>query len=73
MHFFFYIGNAHGCHEMKSFVFTKPVNLKTGHNYISILGVLTGLPVSIYIHRLETLKFETIYVTPKKSMILKML
>ncbi|XP_010431800.1 PREDICTED: beta-galactosidase 14 [Camelina sativa] len=41
-----YAGNAHGSHEMKSFVFEKPVNLKTGDNHISILGVLTGLPDS---------------------------
>ncbi|VVB09607.1 unnamed protein product [Arabis nemorensis] len=41
-----YQGNEHGSHEMKSFVFTKPLNLKTGDNYISILGVLTGLPDS---------------------------
>ncbi|XP_010446366.1 PREDICTED: beta-galactosidase 14-like [Camelina sativa] len=41
-----YAGNAHGSHEMKSFVFEKPINLKTGDNHISILGVLTGLPDS---------------------------
>lgn len=50
--FFFYVmallfvGNGHGSHEMKSFVFAKPVKFKTGDNRISILGVLTGLPVS---------------------------
>ncbi|KAL1190208.1 Beta-galactosidase 14 [Cardamine amara subsp. amara] len=41
-----YAGNAHGSHEMKSFVFSKPVKLKIGDNRISILGVLTGLPDS---------------------------
>ncbi|CAN8328842.1 unnamed protein product [Cochlearia groenlandica] len=41
-----YAGNAHGSHEMKSFVFKKPVKLKTGENHITILGVLTGFPDS---------------------------
>ncbi|KAF2532781.1 hypothetical protein F2Q70_00033641 [Brassica cretica] len=41
-----YVGNKHGSHEMKSFVFKKPVKLKPGDNHISILGVLTGFPDS---------------------------
>ncbi|XP_010548094.1 PREDICTED: beta-galactosidase 11 [Tarenaya hassleriana] len=41
-----YIGNAHGSHEEKSFVFQKAVNLKEGVNHLAMLGVLTGYPDS---------------------------
>ncbi|XP_010468659.1 PREDICTED: beta-galactosidase 13-like [Camelina sativa] len=41
-----YLGNGHGSHEEKSFVFQKPVSLKEGENHLSMLGVLTGFPDS---------------------------
>ncbi|XP_056164652.1 beta-galactosidase 13-like [Syzygium oleosum] len=41
-----YIGTAHGNHVEKSFVFQKPVHLKPGTNYISLLGMTVGLPDS---------------------------
>ncbi|XP_021900379.1 beta-galactosidase 13-like [Carica papaya] len=41
-----YVGNAHGSHEEKSFVFQKPIKLHVGVNDITILGMLTGFPDS---------------------------
>ncbi|KAL9840950.1 putative beta-galactosidase [Arabidopsis thaliana] len=41
-----YLGNGHGSHEEKSFVFQKPVTLKEGENHLTMLGVLTGFPDS---------------------------
>ncbi|XP_010489252.1 PREDICTED: beta-galactosidase 13-like [Camelina sativa] len=41
-----YLGNGHGSHEEKSFVFQKPVSLKEGENHLAMLGVLTGFPDS---------------------------
>ncbi|XP_009107264.1 beta-galactosidase 11 [Brassica rapa] len=41
-----YLGNGHGSHDEKSFVFQKPVTLKAGENHLVMLGVLTGFPDS---------------------------
>lgn len=41
----FFPGNGHGSHEEKSFVFQKPVELKSGENHLVMLGVVTGFPV----------------------------
>ncbi|KAJ7944137.1 Beta-galactosidase [Quillaja saponaria] len=41
-----YIGTAHGNNIEKSFVFRKPVTLKTGMNNISLLCATVGLPDS---------------------------
>ncbi|KAJ4889184.1 Beta-galactosidase 13 [Raphanus sativus] len=41
-----YLGNGHGSHEEKSFVFQKKVSLKEGENHLTMLGVLTGFPDS---------------------------
>ncbi|CAF1706391.1 unnamed protein product [Brassica oleracea var. botrytis] len=41
-----YLGNGHGSHDEKSFVFQKPVALKEGDNHLTMLGVLTGFPDS---------------------------
>ncbi|BAT77461.1 hypothetical protein VIGAN_02004000 [Vigna angularis var. angularis] len=40
------IGTAHGTHEEKSFDFQRPVQLRVGTNYISILAGTVGLPDS---------------------------
>jgi len=39
------LGTAHGTHEKKSFKFQRPVPLRVGTNYISILAGTVGLPV----------------------------
>ncbi|CAN8229350.1 unnamed protein product [Cochlearia groenlandica] len=41
-----YLGNGHGSHDEKSFVFQKTVTLKAGDNDLVMLGVLTGFPDS---------------------------
>ncbi|KAL6963709.1 hypothetical protein U1Q18_034714, partial [Sarracenia purpurea var. burkii] len=41
-----YIGFGHGSNIEKSFVFVKPINLKTGVNHITLLGMTVGLPNS---------------------------
>ncbi|XP_013598156.1 PREDICTED: beta-galactosidase 11 [Brassica oleracea var. oleracea] len=41
-----YLGNGHGSHDEKSFVFQEPVTLKEGENHLVMLGVLTGFPDS---------------------------
>ncbi|XP_027902823.1 beta-galactosidase 13-like [Vigna unguiculata] len=41
-----FIGTAHGTHEKKSFKFQRPVPLRVGTNYISILAGTVGLPDS---------------------------
>ncbi|XP_047162343.1 beta-galactosidase 13-like [Vigna umbellata] len=40
------VGTAHGTHEEKSFDFQRPVQLRVGTNYISILAGTVGLPDS---------------------------
>ncbi|CAA7016575.1 unnamed protein product [Microthlaspi erraticum] len=41
-----YLGNGHGSHDEKSFVFQKTVAIKSGENKLVMLGVLTGFPDS---------------------------
>ncbi|KAA8546108.1 hypothetical protein F0562_020441 [Nyssa sinensis] len=41
-----YIGSGHGSNIEKSFVFQKPIKLKTGINHITLLGMTVGLPDS---------------------------
>ncbi|KAL1316021.1 hypothetical protein AAHE18_15G034600 [Arachis hypogaea] len=41
-----YIGSGHGTLIRKNFVFKKPISLKPGINYISILGATVGFPDS---------------------------
>ncbi|KAJ3692808.1 hypothetical protein LUZ60_011903 [Juncus effusus] len=38
-----YIGSGHGNKKAKTFVFQKPMDLKTGTNYIAILNTMVGL------------------------------
>ncbi|KAK6916725.1 Beta-galactosidase jelly roll domain [Dillenia turbinata] len=47
-----YVGSDHGSHVEKSFVFRKPIKLKSGVNHIALLGNLVGLPNSgVYLER----------------------
>jgi len=39
------LGTAHGTHDKKTFDFNRPVQLRVGTNYISILAGTVGLPV----------------------------
>lgn len=47
-----YVGSGHGNNIEKSFVFQKPITLKTGTNHISLLGLTVGFPDSgVYLER----------------------
>ncbi|KAK9285037.1 hypothetical protein L1049_024221 [Liquidambar formosana] len=47
-----YVGSGHGSNVEKSFVFQKPITLKTGINQISLLGMTVGFPDSgVYMER----------------------
>ena len=52
------LGNGHGSHDEKSFVFQEPVTLKEGENHLVMLGVLTGFPVS---NKYNSTFFKSIY------------
>ncbi|KAL9417542.1 hypothetical protein AB3S75_040510 [Citrus x aurantiifolia] len=62
-----YVGNGHGSHLDKSFVFRKLIKLKEGPNHIQILGCVVGFPDSgAYMekrfagpHRVEILGLNT--------------
>ncbi|KAF8406609.1 hypothetical protein HHK36_008698 [Tetracentron sinense] len=41
-----YVGSGHGNNIEKSFVFQKPISLKTGTNHIALLGMTVGFPDS---------------------------
>ena len=42
---YYVLGTAHGTHDKKTFDFNRPVQLRVGTNYISILAGTVGLPV----------------------------
>ncbi|KAI4367230.1 hypothetical protein MLD38_022993 [Melastoma candidum] len=41
-----YIGSGHGSHVEKSFILQAPIELKAGHNTLSLLAMTVGLPDS---------------------------
>ncbi|KAF8405418.1 hypothetical protein HHK36_010324 [Tetracentron sinense] len=53
-----YVGSGHVNNIEKSFIFQKPISLKTGTNHISLLGMTVGFPVknSKHWHTLMLLK-----------------